>query len=433
MLTLFETVFVTAMLCFACGAFSVLVDPYRQSVVDGSFEGRMMQVGFHLIASLLYLVHWKRILLSIRKAPWLIALSGFALCSSLWSQDPEVTLRRSLVLISTALFGYYFGTRFSLVRQVQIAAWALLLVLIASAILAVAKPSMGVEEGTLLGAWRGLLGQKNELARLSVLSMLVFFFWRPSYRPLRYLALAFSFAILIKTRSATGVVVFFVLLVGLSLIPLLRRRVHFKIPLAVLLITAGVVVSISNTDFVATLLGRESTLTGRTNIWSAAFVSVMNRPILGYGFNAFWLGVRGESARIVAAVHWLVLSAHDGPLELWLELGAVGLALFFFSWLIYLRKAFRFLEGSPSELGAWPLYFLVFLFLYNLTEVTVFEPNSIFTILFCAIAAIVSRDTPVLANHRASVPTYRQTFGMNSDREERFTVSTRSPSLRFPS
>ena len=71
-------------------------------------------------------------------------------------------------------------------------------------------------------------------------------------------------------------------------------------------------------------LGRDSTLTGRTEIWHLVLGMVKN-PILGTGFESFWLGDRLEQ---VWNIYWFHLNeAHSGYIELFLNLGWVGIIL----------------------------------------------------------------------------------------------------------
>src|SRR5713226_109769 len=52
------------------------------------------------------------------------ALIALAFCSALWSQDPSNTLKHSVLLLVTIVFGIYFGARFSLPEQLRILALA---------------------------------------------------------------------------------------------------------------------------------------------------------------------------------------------------------------------------------------------------------------------------------------------------------------------
>jgi len=72
-------------------------------------------------------------------------------------------------------------------------------------------------------------------------------------------------------------------------------------------------------------LGRGSNLTGRTVLWENVLKFQPN-PILGTGFESFWLGERPK--RIAALYkHWNPGGAHNGYLETYLNLGLVGLSI----------------------------------------------------------------------------------------------------------
>jgi exopolysaccharide production protein ExoQ len=107
-------------------------------------------------------------------------------------------------------------------------------------------------------------------------------------------------------------------------------RAPKKAPMLVHLLAAGAValsllaLFAPSLDLVASL-GRDSTLTGRTNIWAGA-LSVVTQPILGSGFESFWEGDR--LTKIWTAINEPgIQEAHNGYLEIFLNLGWVGVLL----------------------------------------------------------------------------------------------------------
>ena len=70
-------------------------------------------------------------------------------------------------------------------------------------------------------------------------------------------------------------------------------------------------------------LGRDSTLTGRTAIWSAA-LSLVHNPLLGTGFESYWIGPRLRE--VESQIHQGVNQAHNGYIEIYLNLGLAGVA-----------------------------------------------------------------------------------------------------------
>lgn len=68
-------------------------------------------------------------------------------------------------------------------------------------------------------------------------------------------------------------------------------------------------------------LGKDPTLTGRTDIWEALFRKVDERPWTGYGYNAFWGRDSEPAAWIRHQTGWSVPSAHNGWIDLLIQLG----------------------------------------------------------------------------------------------------------------
>jgi exopolysaccharide production protein ExoQ len=397
MLKPFEKSWAVVMLLFGSQALGLLLvgpvtDTQRMAPASNSFA-LVVNIGFHVVAAVFYVFHARTLIRTALGVPWLFVLVTYASCSAAWSQDPDLTFRRSIILFATTLFGIYFGSRFELKEQIDLLAVTLLLILVASAALAIVSPRLGVESGSLLGDWKGVFSQKNVLGRIAVMALITFAYWRPPFRFLRYFAIVFAVGILGMTRSGTALVVVLMLAALVPLFRLLRTNPILLVPIGMVAMGFGAAAGallLSHADIILALLGRNATLTGRTELWQACLNSIMKRPLLGYGFDAFWLGMTGESAIVISTVHWLVPTAHNGALDLLLSLGSIGLGLFVLVYLISARYALRFYLNYENHLRAWPLTFLTFFFLYNITEVTEMEQNSIFMMLFAAVAATVS-------------------------------------------
>ena len=137
------------------------------------------------------------------------------------------------------------------------------------------------------------------------------------------------------------------------------------------------------------LLDREPTLSGRTAIWAQVLHAIAQRPLLGYGFDAFWRGMQGPSMQIDTAVHFIVEHAHNGFLEICLELGLTGLILFLLSWVTAWRSLWPLWREGDLDRIAFPLIFLILIGLYDLEENTLLIYNGLFWPLYVnALAAI---------------------------------------------
>jgi exopolysaccharide production protein ExoQ len=341
----------------------------------------------------------------------LVLLAGL---STLWSLDSGLTLARSISLLAPTAVGLMLPSRFTSRELIRILAVALGLAALCSVLVALALPDIGIESIEYGDAWLGVYSQKNDLGRAMALATAVFALLAlegSRYRWLLWLAAVGTFGVLLLARSATSLVV---CVAVLALIPLLRS-LRFRSAtvvglwiLAVLVATIVLTVVVSNLEPTLALLGRDRTLTGRTDIWAAVMVSIAERPWLGYGYNAFWQEWSGPSAAVLSAVGWETPHSHNGVLDLWLDLGAVGIAVFITGLVVATRASVLRARHADTPADVWPLVFLAFLILINISESIVLKQHNLFWVLYVAILsaprATSSRRRRVLSRGEAGAP-----------------------------
>ncbi len=128
-------------------------------------------------------------------------------------------------------------------------------------------------------------------------------------------------------------------------------------------------------------LGKDPTLTGRTEVWQALLKMNVN-PILGTGFESFWLGDRRE--QLARMFWWQPNEAHNGYLETYLNLGLVGLFVTGGMLLATYFKARRELFNN-FDFGRFRLGYLAAFIIYNCTEAA-FRTHIVTFFLFFVIA-----------------------------------------------
>ena len=137
------------------------------------------------------------------------------------------------------------------------------------------------------------------------------------------------------------------------------------------------------------LLGRDRTLTGRTEIWEMV-QQTQTDPLIGSGFYSFWStnGAREISALFLGTLN----SAHNGFLEMYLDGGAIGLALLILLLLTWARRSVRrMLEGTV--LGRLALCFWILTVIYNFSETDYFRLEPLwFTLLVLMVECPPSRE-----------------------------------------
>lgn len=131
-------------------------------------------------------------------------------------------------------------------------------------------------------------------------------------------------------------------------------------------------------------MGRNPTLTGRTEFW-AELVTMRGNSWFGVGFESFWLG---ERARQLWEEHlWRPNQAHNGYLEVFLNLGWVGVALLG----LVIAWGYRNMVGAlrrESGLGGLRLVFFMVALVYNLTEAAFRGPHVMWIVFLLATTVV---------------------------------------------
>jgi O-antigen ligase len=133
-------------------------------------------------------------------------------------------------------------------------------------------------------------------------------------------------------------------------------------------------------------MDRDVGLSGRTELWGILFDMILWRPWLGYGYGGFWLGWEGASSSVWLSTGWDMLHAHNGFIDICLDLGVLGLTILLVGFWRNLVRAISFAQTAILEEELWPLIFLTFLFLYNFTESVFLVQHSIFWMFYVSLS-----------------------------------------------
>jgi exopolysaccharide production protein ExoQ len=394
-----EKLFVVCVLVFSTTAFVNLFPGERglEYGEQGLLFAQIMWSFFYL--AMLFLVR-RRIVEFVRlmwQSKSLVLLLGWACLSAVWSITAQVTIRRFVGLLFSSLFGIYFGVRYDLRKQLRLVSIALGIVIAASVFACLVFPEYGIstssENPLEEPAWQGVLSHKNNLATLLILAALVLalYFLGRVRRPLIVVGIVPLFCLVVLTQSKTALVYF---VLGIFAFPFLRafqrnpskRR---KIVAFALLIAVGFATwTYNNWDNLTYSLGKDPGLTGRFMLWGVSLESIRERPLLGYGFAAFWSSYYGPAADFRSASRWFTgATAQNGFINLWLDLGLIGVLLFVVSFTTTYRQALSLAKMAKPPEGHWPIAFLTFLFIYSLTEIDFLTANNLYWILYVSTGA----------------------------------------------
>jgi O-antigen ligase len=352
---------------------------------------RLVWAPIYLAVVGVWLRDWRAGLDAIARTPLLAGLALLAFASAAWSLLPGDTLRRALALAMTMAFAWSLAWRWSWRGLLGVfgAAWAVLIV--GSYAVALAMPSVGVMQSEHPGAWGGLWTHKNTLGGLMALGATLLVAAAVADRTRRGRWLLFAALAAGLVLLATGKTALIGLILGAGAVwagALLRRGPFAAVVVATLAgvaVIVGAALMLAAPDLAAAALGRDPTLTGRTDIWAAIERAIDARPWLGHGYAAFWLADDGPVHAVRRAVGWEVEGAHSGWLDLALGLGGVGVALFAAQAAVTLwRCALRL--GDPAA-GLWAPAALGVFALYTLGEGFILTAASPFWIVYVVVAA----------------------------------------------
>jgi exopolysaccharide production protein ExoQ len=422
-----EKLYVLFALLYFVGAFS-------PSDVGENMTGRQWQfdrisyfsqiIVFAVLALLLF-VRWQTIARGLRHAFWPLALCAFAILSAGWADDPFFTFRRAIILLATTVFGIYFGSCFDWGGQIQIFEWLFVVSIVGSVLMIVFAPQFGVSHDMHMGALKGMFSHKNLLGRQMALGILTVVVGKPLGMPrwLRAGCLLAAFPLLVLAHSA-GALLSLMIVLGAYMMLTIPRPAYRKTPplwiglLPLLLI--GSFLLITNSGTFLSLLGRDSSLTGRVPLWVAIDHAIGRRFWLGYGYALFWVRQTGSLQEVVAT-GWNALSAQNGYLDLGLDLGMVGLGLFCCVLLSAARRGIHALRCQAIRTPSWPLLFILFFAVQNIHESDLLRLGTFMWIPFVATSVALSLMEAKSSIHIVETEPRRKqvpAWSANSDRPE---------------
>lgn len=348
-------------------------------------------------------IDWRAIL---RENAWLVALFAFMFLSVVWSDFPWVSFKRFIKSISAVVMVLVVLTEddpFIAIRAI-LRRCAYLFVPLSIITIRYFR-DVGVQFdwfGTDV-SWVGLAPSKNTLGQIAMASALCFV-WeivrnreeKHGWPAVDYLYLAMSLYLLKGSDAAVSVTSVSVFAFGLLIftgLRLLRNKlykVRWFLALLCLLIFGTLTMLIVHTlspfpqdsilGFVIRTMGRDTTLSGRTDIWSDMLNIASKNPLLGVGFGGFWIG-RLANIPWNATMTWVLGEGHNGYLDTYLQIGWIGILLLFAVILAACPRIVRsFAENF--EYGCFRMTFFVIILFVNITETTFLRGDHALWFLF---------------------------------------------------
>jgi exopolysaccharide production protein ExoQ len=185
--------------------------------------------------------------------------------------------------------------------------------------------------------------------------------------------LAFGISLLQMAHSATSALCF-ILGAGLMFATsrdFIRRRPGRVLALALgVVLVGGLGLVFGGGAAVSESLGRGSGLSGRTDIWAASIAAAGN-PVIGTGFESFWNGNATRVNQTLQLKGFMDLrnlnSAHNGYIQIYLDLGLLGVSLIVLILINGYRYASKAFQSNP-EFGSLLLVCIATATFYSITE-----------------------------------------------------------------
>jgi exopolysaccharide production protein ExoQ len=361
-------------------------------------------VYFALIAAGAYVLSKRHIQVSqiIRNNQWLTIFFVYCFLAILWSDFPLVAFKRWIKILGHPILALVLLTEpdpeEALKRLMKRCAY---IVVPVSILFIKYYPQWGRGFSGWTGeAFNiGITVNKNALGA-DCLIFGFFFFWQllqvwrtdPGKVRRNELLLTAAFLYMIwwlfsMAQSSTSLVS---CVLGISVVAFLGLRFVDRRLIGPYLVCTGIVLLLAQSMFdvwgnFLQFLGKNETLTDRTEVWHDVLQIYIN-PLLGAGFESFWLGDRLKIMWEKWAFH--PNQAHNGYLETYLNLGLIGLAILIALLLAAFRKA-RAEMLCNFELGRFRLGFVVAVIAYNWTEASFKAVSAIWFVFY-----LVAMDYP---------------------------------------
>jgi exopolysaccharide production protein ExoQ len=370
--------------------------------VTGGFTPGVVQVrepgilGSIVIPGLAYAIvfwmmksQWRQVLSLAKRFKTLSLLAVLAFVSTVWSQDPSHSAVVGGCYCVDTLFAFWLVARFDTEELMTVLERLLLVVCVLSLLMVMFFPKFGLSQLDVRNpnAWAGIFSSRGATARpLLYLIVPSFLLWRKHATLGRGITLLLGLWIVYKAHVVTTDLLM-ALFMGYLIVQYFNRRLGPRSSLALLaaVFGGGLVISLLGIALLPTILqalGRDPTLTGRTEIWSVLVDSVMKRPFLGYGYYAFWQGLKGESGIAIHRLNWTFGYAHNGYLEITLQLGLLGLAVFLVSLFQAIRNSWTCLRLDRTSGSDWYVGIILLVIVSNLDDCTVLWPRDLVSILY---------------------------------------------------
>jgi len=295
-----------------------------------------------------------------------LAAAGLLVISVLWSVAPSTTMTRSIAYLFLVVGAIGIAEIFDADEVMRLTA----LIGGFSAAISLVLPDAAA---AITGSFRGAFPGKNQLGAAMVIGVLSGLHSMRVARRRRFIYIGITLlctVVAILSKSETSLVTILALYVFNVIGQIyVKGGINRIISMfAALLATLAFIIFMWNINLLYSFLDKDPTLTGRTEFWPYIIDDIYQRPLLGWGFTAFWMLPNPAAEEIFAMIRYPINEAHNGLLQLLLDVGVVGTAFFLFLWVRNFAMAVKCINGPAPALGVSSLALLIGILLMGVTE-----------------------------------------------------------------
>jgi exopolysaccharide production protein ExoQ len=300
--------------------------------------GKLPILVYYVLWLPLIAVDYRKVIGNVLRYYWIVPFGILACLSIFWSQAPGATARTSVQYATQIVCALIAARTISIKTLSYGVLTGVTLVIIYSLL----KGNYQYDPFDGGYSFAGAFSSKNQLGFFCAIglyfSFTTFFILRlrRAILPLVLLAAALSLYGLRISHSATATITIaatLALMAGLAAVssfPAVTRKMLFVAGAVLGLGTIAVFLASGGYSFILEAFGKNTTLTGRTYLWSQGLLAAARTPLLGVGYQAFWIQGFADAERLWHEYYITARSGfhfHNTYIEVLVETGCVGVAL----------------------------------------------------------------------------------------------------------
>jgi exopolysaccharide production protein ExoQ len=368
----------------------------------------------------LVLLDYRRVLGNYVRFVWIFGFAIFCFLSVFWSPAPGISLRTAIQYLTHIVCALIAMRTLSVATLTRGAISGCAVVLLYSLLFGVYH--FDPLDGTY--SFVGAFASKNQLGFYASLGL---FFAYAGIMVMRLgglwlvagggTALLSAYS-LFASQSATSVlttVLILAVLAGLQLLGWLAptaRKLLFAAGLVILVVGANAALGLGAMDAVLGIFGKDSTLTGRTYLWQQGIEAARLSPVIGAGYQGYWVQGFPEAERLWEEFYIGSRSGfhfHNTYIETMVETGIIGTVLLCMvllsSVLGHLKRVLHD-RRNPESMVLFGL--LALLLIRSFVEIDIMHPYHVGSFLLYFAAGRLTLKSPVpVAARRLRIPPMR--------------------------